>query len=203
MLCSALLTLAATPIIYCQAENQLYVVFVNANPEDVEVGDEVTILFRVIYYIEDMYLGNISKPAIGLETSSFQLSNATNSMMLSDVAIKPTENAGEYTVTLKIESNFPSGTITVYVVENSLSIVIEKVHYSGPPIRVSSVETDDTSDYSIVKVLAPVPTPTPPAPTPAPVPSSWVFALIIIIVVIGAILVYFGFKISRKPHTSE
>jgi len=192
----ALSTFAATPAIYCQAEDNLYVVYVDGRPENVAVGDNVTIIFDVIYYIETLYCGNISKPAIGLKSASFQLSNATTLITLSDVAIQPTRKEGQYTVTLNIEPKYPTGKVTVYVDEKSLSLVIENVHYSGPPMPVSSVETDDQSDYSIFKVSAPTPTPTPSPWVSAP--ETWVFTLILIIAVIGAILVYLGFKVSRK-----
>lgn len=200
-LCLALSTLAVTPMVHCQAEGNLYVVYVDARPENVAVGDKVTAFFNVIYYIETLYCGNISRPVVGLKSASFRLSSATGSITLSDVPIYSTQREGQYTTTLEIKPDYPTGKITVYVDEKSLSIVIEDVHYSGPPLPVSSIETDDQSDYSIVDVS----TPTPPTPTPTPslLPSTWAFPLIIIIVVIGAILVYFGFKVSRKPHTSE
>lgn len=199
-LCLALSTLAVMPMVYGAAEGNLYVVYMDARPENVAVGDKVTVFFSVIYYIETLYCGNISMPAVGLKTASFQLSSATASITLSDVPIYPTQREGQYTTTLEIKPDYPTGKITVYVDEKSLSIVIEDVHYSGPPLPVSSIETDDQSDYSIVDVSTPTPTPT---PTPGLLPSGWAFPLIIIILVIGAILVYFGFKISRKPHTSE
>ena len=167
----------------------------DGTPENVAVRDKVTIFFNVIYYVETLYCGNISQPVTGLKTASFLLSSATQSITLSDVAIEPTEKPGQYTVTLEIKPDYPTGKVTIYVDENSLSTVIEKVHYSGPQNPVSSVETEDQSDYSIVQVLAPTPTST---PTPTFAASLWAFPLILIIVVIGAILVYFGFKVSRK-----
>jgi len=193
-------TLAAKPTVYGAAEGNLYVVYMDAHPENVAPGDKVTVFFNVIYYIETLYCGNISMPAVGLKSASFQLSSATGSTTLSDVPIYPTQREGQYTTTLEIKPDYPTGKITVFVDENSLSIVIEDVHYSGPPLPVSSIETDDQGDYSIVLVSTPTPTPT---PTPSLLPSIWAFPLTIIILVIGAILVYLGFRASRKPRHSE
>jgi len=202
VLCLTFSILAVTPTVEGAAEGNLYVVYVDARPENVALGDKVTIFFNVIYYIETLYCGNISMPAVGLKSASFQLSSATGSITLSDIPIYPTQREGQYTTTLEIKPDYPTGKITVYVDENSLSIVIEDVRYIGPALPVSSVETDDQSDYSIVDVSTPSPTPTP-TPTPTLLPSTWVLPLTIIILVIGAILVYLGFKVSRKPRHSE
>jgi len=202
VLCLTFSILAVTPTVEGAAEGNLYVVYVDARPENVALGDKVTIFFNVIYYIETLYCGNISMPAVGLKSASFQLSSATGSITLSDIPIYPTQREGQYTTTLEIKPDYPTGKITVFVDENSLSIVIEDVRYIGPALPVSSVETDDQSDYSIVDVSTPSPTPTP-TPTPTLLPSTWVLPLTIIILVIGAILVYLGFKVSRKPRHSE
>jgi len=202
VLCLTFSILAVTPTVEGAAEGNLYVVYVDARPENVALGDKVTIFFNVIYYIETLYCGNISMPAVGLKSASFQLSSATGSITLSDIPIYPTQREGQYTTTLEIKPDYPTGKITVYIDENSLSIVIEDVRYIGPALPVSSVETDDQSDYSIVDVSTPSPTPTP-TPTPTLLPSTWVLPLTIIILVIGAILVYLGFKVSRKPRHSE
>jgi len=200
VLCLTFSILAVTPTVDGAAEGNLYVVYVDARPESVASGDKVTIFFNVIYYIETIYCGNISMPAVGLKSASFQLSSATGSITLSDIPIYTTQREGQYTATLEIKPDYPTGKITVYIDENSLSIVIEDVRYIGPALPVSSVETDDQSDYSIVLVSTPTPTPT---PTPSLLPSTWAFPLTIIILVIGAILVYLGFRASRKPRHSE
>jgi len=200
VLCLTFSILAVTPTVDGAAEGNLYVVYVDARPESVASGDKVTIFFNVIYYIKTLYCGNISMPAVGLKSASFQLSSATGSITLSDIPIYTTQREGQYTTTLEIKPDYPTGKITVYIDENSLSIVIEDVRYIGPALPVSSVETDDQSDYSIVLVSTPTPTPT---PTPSLLPSTWAFPLTIIILVIGAILVYLGFRASRKPRHSE
>ena len=195
-LCFVLLTFEATPWVYCQEkiDTNLYVIYVDGIPQDIAFGDKVTIIFNVVYYNRTLYCGCISWPAIGLKSASLLLFNGTASTTLSNVIIYPTKVAGQYTVTLEFKPDYPTGKVTIYVDENSLSTVIGNLDYSGPPSPVSSTETDDRSDDSIVQLVTPTPTPSPFEVGASP----WVLPLILIIVVIGAILVYLGFKVSRK-----
>jgi hypothetical protein len=143
----------------------LQVTYVSANPSTVTVGTTLVVTFRVIYGIVEEYLGCISNPVTGLKTGSFILSpegtplasmlGALASLQSTerlDVPLFPGAVDGEYRAEIRITQNDPVGNVLVYVKDESLRTTVNDKMLTGPITNVSSVQTEDTSDYSVVDV---------------------------------------------------
>lgn len=143
----------------------IQVTFVDASPGSVTVGTTVTVDFQVVSYSLDQYLGCVSNPVTGLQTGSFILSpeGAPLASMLgalqssqatehNDVALSPGAKLGEYLAQFQVTQNDPTGNVLVYIKAESLQTTIKGTLYIGPTSNVSSVQTEDTSDFSAVDV---------------------------------------------------
>jgi len=137
----------------------LWVTYVNATPTTVDVGNNVEIVFRVIYFCCDPYLGAVGSPAEGIETASFLVVSilTQQSKEYRDVPVFSTGN-GEYRAEIQIAQDDPTGRVWVYVEGNSLrssscfcgdNPPVESV---GPPGNTASEQTYDTSDLSLIEI---------------------------------------------------
>jgi hypothetical protein len=125
----------------------------------------LTVDFQVVTYSLEEYLGCVSNPVTGLQTGSFILSpeGAPLASMLgalqnsqptehNDVPLSPGAKPGEYLAQFQVTQNDPTGNVLVYVKAESLQTTIKDTAYIGPATNVSSVQTEDTSDFSAVVV---------------------------------------------------
>ena len=148
----------------------LWVTYVNATPTTTNTGETLEIVFRVVYFCCDAYLGTISNPAIGIETASFLLVSVLTqqSKEYADVPVFPTGN-GEYRAEIQIAQDNPTGRVWVYVEGNSLhssSCFCQPntpVDTLGPPGNTASEQTYDVSDLSLIQIgqLGQPPSPSP------------------------------------------
>jgi len=145
----------------------LWVTYVNATPTTTNTGDKLEIVFRVVYFCCDPYLGTIGKPADGIKTASFLLVSVLTqqSKEYPDVPVFPTGN-GEYRAEIQIAQDDPTGRVWAYVEGNSLHSsscfcdVNTPVGAVGPPGNTASEQTYDVSDLSLIQIGAP-PSPSP------------------------------------------
>ena len=149
----------------------LWVTYVNATPITTNTGDSLEIVFRVVYFCCDEYLGTIGNPADGIKTATFLFISVETqqSHEYPDTPVFPTGNPGEYRADVQIVPEDPAGRVWVYVKGNSLhsssclctaNTPNETV---GPPGNTASEQTYDTGDLSLIQVGQP---PQPPAPSP-------------------------------------
>lgn len=144
---------------------ELIVTYVSVGSATVVVGTTVVVIFRVCRTSEDPYLGEVCNPATDLQTGSFIFSpegmlltsmlGALASSQASehlDVPLFPGELPGEYRAVIQTGQNDPIGNILVYVKAESLQVMFKDVLYTGPRTNVSSVQTPDTSDDSVVAI---------------------------------------------------
>ena len=145
----------------------LWVTYVNSTPTTTSTGETLEIIFRVVYFCCDPYLGTIGNPADGIETASFLLVSVLTqeSKEYPDVPVFPTGN-GEYRAEIEIAQDNPTGRMWVYVKGNSLRSsscfcdVNTQVDSVGPPGNTASEQTYDTSDLSLIQIGQP-PSPSP------------------------------------------
>jgi hypothetical protein len=145
----------------------LWVTYVNATPTTTNTGDKLEIVFRVVYFCCDPYLGTIGNPADGIETASFLLVSVLTqeSKEYPDVPVFPIGN-GEYRAEIEIAQDNPTGRVWVYVKGNSLHSsscfcdVNTSVASLGPPGNTASEQTYDVSDLSLIQNGQP-PSPSP------------------------------------------
>ena len=140
----------------------LWVVYVNGTPTTTDTGDELEIIFRVVHYTCDPYLGSIPHPADGVKTATFLLVaiESQASHEYPHTPVFPTGNPGEYRANIQIVPEDPSGKVWVYVKGMSLNLTVEGGGLVGPPINTASEQTYDTSDLSLIQIGAP---PAPPS----------------------------------------
>jgi len=145
----------------------LWVTFVNATPTTTDTGEKLEIVFRVVYFCCDPYLGTVGNPAEGIESASFLLISVLTqeSKEYPDVPVFPIGN-GEYRAEIEITQDTPSGRVWVYVEGNSLHSsscfcdVDTPVDALGPPGNTASEQTYDVSDLSLIQIGQP-PSPSP------------------------------------------
>jgi len=149
----------------------LWVTYVNATPITTNTGDSLEIVFRVVYFCCDAYLGAIGKPADGIKTATFLLVSVETqqSHEYPDTPVFATGNSGEYRADVQIVPEDPAGRVWIYVKGNSLhsasclctaNTPSETV---GPPGNTASEQTYDTSDMSLIQIGQ---LPSPPSPSP-------------------------------------
>lgn len=137
----------------------LWVTYVSATVADTcpcqpGVGGRLLIVFRVVYFTCEAYLGQISHPAVGVTSATFLLiSLATHETKeYPNVPVSPGAIDGEYRAEMLITQDFPTGSVLVYVKGESLQATVDNQTRTGPPINTSSEQTYDTSDNSIVVI---------------------------------------------------
>jgi hypothetical protein len=132
----------------------LWVTYVNATPTATSTGSTLDIVFRVVHFTCDPYLGSISNPADGVKTATFLLISVDTqqSHEYPDTPVFPTGTPGEYRADIPIVSQDPQGKVWVYVKGMSLNLAIEGGALVGPPINTSSEQTYDTGDLSLIQI---------------------------------------------------
>jgi hypothetical protein len=140
----------------------LWVTYVNSTPTTTNTGETLDIVFRVVHYTCDPYLGSIPHPADGVKTATFLLVSVETqqSHEYSDTPVFPTGIAGEYRADIQVVPEDPAGKVWVYVKGMSLNLSVEGGALAGPPINTSSEQTYDTGDLSLIQVGQP-PSPSP------------------------------------------
>jgi hypothetical protein len=145
----------------------LWVTYVSAAPTTTNTGDKLEVVFRVVHFCCDPYLGTIGSPAVGIKTASFLLVSVLTqqSKEYSDVPVSTTGD-GEYRAEIQIAKDNPTGRVWVYVKGNSLHSssclcnVNTPVDTVGPPGNTASEQTEDVSDMSLIQIGQP-PSPSP------------------------------------------
>jgi len=131
----------------------LYVTYVNTQPSTLHSGDLLTVIFDVVYFTTEPYLGPISHPATGLKTATILLSS-NQTKEYPDMPISPANaTAGEYLARIQLPQDLLFGSHTVYVMANSLHLTAQGTPMTGPITNVGYKETETTSDYSDLQVL--------------------------------------------------
>ena len=143
----------------------LWVTYVNVTPTTTDTGNQIDIVFRVVYFTCDPYLGSIANPADGIKTATFLLVSVETqqSNRYPDTPVFPTGNPGEYRADIQIVPEDPTGKVWVYVEGNSLNSAIQGGALLGPPGNTASEQTYDNSDMSLLQIGQP---PQPPSPSP-------------------------------------
>lgn len=187
----------------------LWVTYVNTTPTTVNLGDNLEIVFRVIYFCCDPYLGAVGSPADGINTASFLVVSilTQQSKEYRDVPVFPTGN-GEYRAEIQIAQDGPTGRVWVYVEGNSLhssscfcgdNPPAESV---GPPGNTASEQTYDTGDLSLIEIGIVQPT---------AAPSAWdqlmqgngLWLLLLAALIILLLAVSLLARRRRKPSVTE
>ena len=132
----------------------LWVTYVNATPTATSTGSTFDIVFRVVHFTCDPYLGSIPNPADGIKTATFLLVSVETqqSHEYTDTPVFPTGTPGEYRADIQIVPEDPSGRVWVYVKGLSLNLAIQAGALVGPPINTSSEQTYDTGDLSLIQI---------------------------------------------------
>jgi hypothetical protein len=132
----------------------LWVTYVNATPTATSTGSALDIVFRVVHFTCDPYLGSIANPADGVKTATFLMVSVETqqSHEYPDTPVFPTGTLGEYRADIQIVPEDPPGRVWVYVQGMSLNLAIEGGALVGPPINTSSEQTYDSSDLSLIQI---------------------------------------------------
>jgi len=138
----------------------LWVTYVNATPTTGSLGDTLEIVFSVVYFCCDPYLGAVGNAAEGIETASFLVVSVLTqeSKEYQDVPVFPTGRPGEYRAEIQIAQDNPTGRVWVYVKGNSLHSSScfcgenPPAESLGPPGNTASEQTYDTSDLSLIEI---------------------------------------------------
>jgi hypothetical protein len=140
----------------------LWVTYVNSTPTTTSTGETLEIVFRVVYFTCDPYLGSIPNPADLIKTATFLLISVETqqSHEYPDTPVFPTGTPGEYRADIQIVPEDPTGKVWVYVKGNSLNLGVEGGVLLGPPGNTASEQTYDTSDLSLIQIGQP-PSPSP------------------------------------------
>lgn len=140
----------------------LWVTWVDATPTTTSTGETLEIVFRVVYFTCDPYLGSIAHNATGVKTATFLLVGVETqeSHEYPDTPVFPTGRPGEYRADIQIVPEDPTGRVWVYVKGMSLNLSIEQGALWGPPGNTASEQTYETSDLSLIQIGQP-PSPSP------------------------------------------
>jgi len=130
----------------------LWVTYVNATPTTTD--ENLDIVFRVVCFTCDPYLGSIPHPADGVKTATFLLVSVETqqSHEYPDTPVFPTGTPGEYRADIQMVPEDPTGRVWVYVKGMSLNLSVEGGALVGPPINTSSEQTYETGDLSLIQV---------------------------------------------------
>jgi hypothetical protein len=175
----------------------LWVTYVNATPTTTNTGDKLEIVFRVVYFCCDAYLGTIGKPADEIKTASFLIVSVLTqqSKEYTDVPVFPTGNGG-YRAEIQIAQDNPAGRVWVYVKGNSLHSsscfcdVNNPVDGVGPPGNTASEQTYDVSDLSLIQNGQP--------PSPSPFEKLFQGNELLLVLLAAIILLLLAVSLARR-----
>lgn len=180
----------------------VWVTYVNVTPTTTDTGNQVDIVFRVVYFTCDPYLGSIAHPLDGIKSATFLLVSVETQQShdYPGTPVYPTGTAGEYRGDIQIVPEDPTGRVWVYVEGNSLNVSVEQ-HGAlvGPPGNTASEQTFDTSDMSLIQIGQP--------PSPSPFTKLFqgneallmLLALIVLLMLAISLLARRRGKASPKP----
>ena len=136
----------------------LWVTYVNVTPTTTDTGKQIDIVFRVVYFTCDPYLGSIANPADGIKTATFLLVSVETqqSNRYPDTPVFPTGGPGEYRADIQIVPEDPTGKVWVYVEGKSLNSRLS-TERTGAARNTASEQTYDTSDMSLIQIGQPPP----------------------------------------------
>jgi len=173
----------------------LWVTYVNATPTTVGLGDNLEIVFRVVYFCCDPYLGAVGSPAEGIVSASFLVVSiqTQQSKEYKDIPVFST-GEGSYRAEIQIAQDDPTGRVWVYVEGNSLRSSScfcgdnPPTESIGPPGNTASEQTYDTADLSLIEIGAPQ-APTSPSPWDQLMQGSglWLLLLAALIILLLAV----------------
>ena len=179
----------------------LWVTYVNVTPTTTDTGKQVDIVFRVVYFTCDPYLGSIANPADGIKSATFLLVSVETqqSNRYPDTPVFPTGGPGEYRADIQVVPEDPTGKVWVYVEGNSLNLAVEHGALLGPPGNTASEQTYDNSDMSLIQIGQP--------PSPSPFATLFqgnelllvLLALIVLLLLAISLLARRRGKPSPKP----
>jgi hypothetical protein len=140
----------------------LWVTYVNVTPTTTDTGNQIEIVFRVVYFTCDPYLGSVANPADGIKSATFLLVSVETQQShdYPGTPVFPTGTPGEYRADIQVVPEDPTGKVWVYVEGNSLNVSVEHGALLGPPGNTASEQTYDTSDMSLIQIGQP-PSPSP------------------------------------------
>jgi len=178
----------------------LFVTYMSATPDCVCDGKagKLVVVFRVVYFSCQAYYGSYSQPVVGIKSTTFLIvsSQTHQSKEHPNIPVSPGASEGEYRAEIPIAPDDPTGRVLVYVKGNSLQV--DGGLKGGPPNNISSEQTEDTSDNSLVDISPPSPAPfQPSALTELLQGNGLVIILLAIIVLLLLLLAIFARRRQR------
>jgi len=141
------LAAAASPKSSCPTTGKtVFVLMVDPNPKSAAVGTNVATTVAVSYSNV-----NVTPFALSPETISFRWVSTAGEKIVKNAPVVPTGSTGIYTYTQTVGDDFPTGTVTIFVVACSCS---DGQGNYGPPMDVNSDSTIYEKDSSVIEVGA-------------------------------------------------
>jgi len=167
---------AASPKSSCPTTGKtVFVVMVDPNPKSAAVGTTVVTTVAVSYDAT-----GLTPFALSPETISFRWVSTAGEKIVKNAPVVPTGSTGIYTYTQTVGDDFPTGTVTIFVVACTCSD--GKGNY-GPPMDVNSDSSIYEKDNSKVEIGA-----TMQQPATQDLLAAYSIPIVIAIVVIAALL---------------
>lgn len=181
------LAAAAIPKSSCPTTGKtVFVVMVDSNPKSAAVGTTVTTNVAISYDAISL------KPfALSPETISFRWVGTAGEKIVKNAPVVPTGSSGVYTYTQTVGDDFPTGTVTMYVLACSCS---DGQGNYGPPGDMNADSSIYEKDGSMIEIGA-----TMQQPATQELLAAYSVPIVIAIVVIVALLLLV--LRSRKKKT--
>ena len=180
------LAAAASPKSSCPTTGKtVFVVMVDPNPKSAAVGTTVVTTVAVSYDAT-----GLTPFALSPETISFRWVSTAGEKIVKNAPVVPTGSTGIYTYTQTVGDDFPTGTVTIFVVACSCS---DGQGNYGPPMDVNSDSTIHEKDGSMMEIGATM------QPATQELLAAYSVPIVIAIVVIVALLLLV--LRSRKKKT--
>jgi hypothetical protein len=140
------LAAAASPKSSCPTTGKtVFVVLVDSNPKSAAVGATVVTTVAVSYTQD-----SVNPFALSPETISFRWVSTAGEKIVKNAPVPPS-SSGIYTYTQTVADDFPTGTVTIYVLACSCS---DGQGNYGPPSDVNSDSTGYEKDGSMIEIGA-------------------------------------------------
>jgi len=179
------LAAAASPKSSCPTTGKtVFVVMVDPNPKSAAVGTNVATTVAVSY--SNVIVGFID---LSPQTVSFRWVSTAGEKIVKNAPVVPTGSAGIYTYTQTVGDDFPTGTVTIFVVACSCS---DGQGNYGPPMDVNSDSTIHEKDGSVLEIGATA------AASSAGIPGFPMESILIGLITAFAIL-----ALLRRRHASD
>jgi len=162
----------------------LVVDYVDSTPHTATVGTTIVTTVHVIY-------PDGTPVTLSPETLSFRWSSDAGEKIFENVPVVPTGDPGYYTYTETVTEDFPTGTVTAYVLYCCAS---DGLGNYGPTDDVSSDETLTVEDNSKVDIGPSTPKP----PTLQELLSTYAVPIAIAVILIIALLLLLARALRKK-----